>query len=151
MIIFDLSCANEHRFEGWFASRAEFDRQQAGGLISCPSCNSTEIRLIPSAVHVGSGSHQEQPSPPTLPRAPNRVALPGQQPLAVLRQLVNALAATSEDVGTRFAEEARRIHYEEAPARSIRGQATAEERASLQEEGIDVIPIPTLPTADDLS
>lgn len=145
MIIFDLCCANAHRFEGWFASRAEFERQRDAGLISCPSCSSTEIRLLPSAVHLAVGPRDDGPHEPV------RAVLPPQQPLVVFRQLVNALIATSEDVGTRFAEEARRIHYEEAPARSIRGQATAEERDALREEGVEVLQIPALPTADDLS
>lgn len=149
MIIFDLSCASAHRFEGWFASRAEFDRQKDGGLIRCPSCDSKEIRLMPSAVHVASSTRNDSPRAPH-PQNPV-AAMPAQQPLAVLRQLVNALVATSEDVGTRFADEARKIHYEEAPARSIRGQATPAERESLREEGIDVLQIPELPAADDLS
>lgn len=149
MIIFDLSCASAHRFEGWFASRAEFDRQRDGGLIRCPSCNSIEIRLMPSAVHVASATRSDTPRAPDAQHT--AAAMPAQQPLAVLRQLVNALVATSEDVGAKFADEARKIHYEEAPARSIRGQATPEERESLREEGIDVLQIPALPAADDLN
>lgn len=147
MIIFDLSCDSAHRFEGWFASRAEFDRQQAQGLINCPRCSSSQVRLVPSAVHVASGGRDEKPRITPTPAT----ALPVQQPLAILRRLVDALVATSEDVGPRFAEEARRIHYEESPARSIRGRATVEEREALLDEGIDVIPLPALPGRDDLS
>lgn len=143
MIIFDLACAKAHRFEGWFASRSEFDRQRGSALISCPTCNSTDVRLVPSAVHLASAVRQ-------APKAADLPQPPMQQPLAVLRQLVDALVSTAEDVGPRFAAEARRIHYEEAPARSIRGQSTPEERDALRDEGIEFMQLPVF-AKEDLS
>lgn len=145
MIIFDLSCSHSHRFEGWFASPADFDEQASKGLVSCPVCGDPQVRRVPSAVHLGSSA-----LPPAAPPSPQNTVVAGSaaQPAAVLRQLVNALLATSEDVGKRFAEEARRMHYEEAPARSIRGQASQREVEALQDEGIDVLRLPVIGKED---
>lgn len=131
MIIFDLSCEQEHHFEGWFASSEDFDQQQERGLVSCPRCNSSTIRRIPSAAHIAAprGERQQEAVP---------------DPHAMVQQLVQTLIQSSEDVGTSFAEEARKIHYQESPARSIRGQATQNECSELQEEGIDVLRLPVL-------
>lgn len=142
MIIFDLCCSHSHRFEGWFASPAEFDKQAANGLVACPVCSDPAVRRVPSAVHLASSL----PPPTVAPAAgkSNAGAMLPAQPAAVLRQLVNALLATSDDVGRRFAEEARRMHYHETPARSIRGQASQDEFEALQEEGIEVLRLPVI-------
>lgn len=146
MIIFDLCCSHAHRFEGWFASPADFDAQAASGLVTCPVCGDPAVRRVPSVVHLASSL-----PPPTVAPAAGKsdaVAVQPVQPAAVLRQLVNALLATSDDVGRRFAEEARRMHYHEAPARSIRGQASQEEFEALQEEGIEVLRVPVIGKED---
>lgn len=141
MIVFDLHCHNTHRFEGWFASSAEFERQHALGLVSCPVCGSSDVRRLPSAPYVQTGSHTPVPLPTETssgPAAPPVTADQAAQLLAALRQL----ASTAEDVGEHFPEEARRIHHGEIEARSIRGAASADELSELLEEGIMVLPVP---------
>jgi len=134
MIIFDLTCNNDHRFEGWFQSSDSFDFQLKSGLISCPFCGSVEIRRVPSAVHLGK-------SPAAGVSATEGVAAinPQGELLGAYQKLISAILASSEDVGNEFAAEARKIHYMEAPARSIRGVATDTEFESLREEGIEVL------------
>lgn len=142
MIIFDLSCKQNHRFEGWFQSQTAYDRQLESGLISCPHCGSKDIRRVPSAVHLA----RPATDPATLPDRPVANTLPGI--LAAYRQLMSAILANSDDVGKDFAREARKIHYMEAPQRSIRGEASAEEYEDLREEGIEVLRLPVLKKED---
>lgn len=142
MKIFDLLCAAGHRFEGWFASAEDYGTQRAKGLVSCPTCGLQEVDRVPSATRFNTGAVQ----PPTATLAPA-----GHDPLALAQKLysrmLDELLTKSEDVGTRFPEEARRIYYKEAPARSIRGHATLEEHDALVEEGIPVARLP-LPPSD---
>lgn len=150
MIIFDLACTRGHRFEGWFASSEAFDGQQAGGQVRCPVCDDAGVSRLPSAhVAVAKGGKAAiaapAGSPPPLP-APTQDATAGMpaEVVAKLREIVRG----TENVGPRFPEEARRIHYNEAPARAIRGQASPEEADSLREEGIDFAPLPPFLTED---
>lgn len=139
MIVLDLSCDREHRFEAWFASSDAFEHQLAASLVTCPHCGSSQIRRLPSAPYVQTSSH----SAPATPATPD--------PQAIAHRLIEALrqaASQSEDVGERFAEEARRIHHGEAEERPIRGQAKATEMIELMEEGIPVLPVP--PDKEDL-
>jgi hypothetical protein len=142
MIIFDLACNNGHRFEGWFQSAEAFDAQLAAKLVSCPSCGSGEIRRVPSAVHL---SRAPEAAPPPVTAA---MVDPRSEWLNAYRKLVAAIVANSEDVGTEFAEEARKIHYLETPARSIHGQASEKEFESLHEEGIEVFRLPVIKNKD---
>jgi hypothetical protein len=139
MKIFDLLCVAGHRFEGWFASAEDYSGQKARGLMGCPTCGSLEVDRVPSATRINTGA----PAP-----APRSEAM-GQDPLAIAQKLysrmLDDLLTKSEDVGAAFPEEARRIHYEEAPARSIRGQASQEEHEALVEEGIPVLRLPIPP------
>lgn len=147
MIVFDLACAQGHRFEGWFPSGDAFERQQAAGQVQCPICESGEVKRLPSArVNVGKAAPPAVAAPAKTESAPAQEAMAGLPPemLAKLREIVRA----SENVGPRFPEEARRIHYNEAPARSIRGQASAEEAEALREEGIDFASLPDFLTSD---
>ena len=130
MIIFDLACSAEHCFEGWFRSADDYDRQKEEGLVTCPHCGSQEVRRLPSAVHVGTPAAQAA-EPPA-----------GIDPVALARAFVEHALRNSEDVGREFAAEARRIHFHDAPERPIRGEATDDEFAALQEEGIDVFRLP---------
>jgi len=145
MIVFDLLCANGHAFEGWFASGAEFDRQKAARLVSCPACDGIDIARRPSAKVRVAKAQVAVPASPSAPAAPHD-AIAGISPelLAKLREAVR----NTEDVGERFPEEARRIHYDEAPPRSIRGQASREEAEALAEEGIDFSQLPPFLTRD---
>lgn len=143
MIILNLQCANHHRFEGWFASRDAFDRQAERGEVRCAMCESDQIAALPSGPRVlrNHQSHQLHQSPESAASPPAEI----QEASVKLFQALAVLAKQAENVGVRFPEEARRIHYEEAPARSIRGQATPDETRELLEEGILVLPAPVPP------
>lgn len=138
MIIFDLACMQGHPFEGWFQSQQDYDGQLAQGLIACPHCGSTEVRRVPSVVHLAKPANGSAP----LANAPLIDTQAGM--LDAYRQLMSAMVANSEDVGKSFAAEARKIHYHEAPERSIRGEASSDDYEALREEGIDVFPLPKL-------
>lgn len=143
MIIFDLTCSADHRFEGWFRSAEEFGRQEAQGMVLCPYCGSHEVRRLPSAVHVGTSAADVPPAPPSPKHAGD--------PLAAAKAFIEEMMRHSEDVGSAFAEEARRIHYHEAPERTIRGVASVDECAALQEEGIDVLRLPRPKKREELN
>jgi hypothetical protein len=135
MKVFNLSCDNEHAFEGWFASTEEFERQSVGRLVECPVCGSRAVRKLLSAPHLNLGA--------SAPEAKQEVALPNDATMQkMLLQMAQHIRANSEDVGDRFPEEARRIHYNEAPQRSIRGLASREQASELAEEGIEVMSVP---------
>jgi hypothetical protein len=135
MKVFDLGCDNEHSFEGWFASAEDFDRQQQAKLVECPVCGSLAVRKLLSAPRLNLGAEAPEEKLPVAQA--NDASMQ-----AMLLQMARHIQANSEDVGEKFAEEARRIHYEEAPKRSIRGLASRDEAASLAEEGIEVMPLP---------
>jgi hypothetical protein len=141
MIIFDLTCKQEHRFEGWFNSLATYESQLENGLISCPHCGSVEIRRVPSAPHL---------TKPPVPSSAAEKALPAAPPgmFAAYQQLMATIVSNCEDVGTKFADEARKIHYMEAPLRAIRGQASNEDYESLRDEGIEVLRVPVVKKED---
>ena len=145
MIIFDLTCLHEHHFEGWFQSAEDFASQRERALIACPNCGSTEIRRVPSAIHMRSKTLGE--TPPVKRSIPSSSGVSADM-LAVYQRLTTVLLADCEDVGRQFAEEARKIHYLEAPERSIRGETTNEEFEALQEEGIVVFRLPVIKTGD---
>lgn len=146
MIIYDLSCDNAHTFEGWFRSAEDFEDQCQRGLVRCPQCDHAKVRRIPSAVAIGGHKPASEPVSPAARGSTGNSAtalMPSSVELKTLyRQLVNAIVQGSEDVGTAFAEEARRIHYNEAPERAIRGQATPDECEALRDEGIEVLHLP---------
>jgi hypothetical protein len=148
MKVLDLRCAAGHAFEGWFASDDDFQSQRERGLLDCPLCGNADVVKLPSAPRLNlSGARAPQPAPeasegpkPAPAPAPT-MAVHGN---AVTRFVaaVAELLQNTEDVGTRFAEEARRIHYGEAEQKAIRGQTTPEERAALADEGIEVFTLP---------
>ena len=153
MIIYDLNCDNDHRFEGWFQNADAFEAQLEDRLVSCPQCDSHNVRRVPSVVAI-SGHHTEQVSeaPVVSSRVPTSTALMpvGTQAMALYRQLVQTIVSQSEDVGDSFADEARKIHYNEAPQRPIRGQASEDECDALRDEGIQILSLP-LPKEEDLN
>jgi len=149
MIIFDLACDNGHRFEGWFHSAQDFETQLAQDIVHCPQCESGAVRRVPSAVAISTPKHHDVPTPPTPQPGMVTAALPaGEQAMAIYQQLVGVMLAGSEDVGSRFAEEARRIHYNEAPERPIRGHTTDDEYEALKDEGIEIIRLPAFKKED---
>lgn len=157
MKVLDLHCHQDHRFEGWFGSEEDFQSQLARGLVACPLCASSDVHRLPSAPRLNLGAARPDvapASPPTTPSGPSTSSVALSDPRAqALQQLqglwMNAareLMARTEDVGPRFADEARRIHYGEAQDRGIRGQTTPAEREALAEEGIEVMSL-VLPEA----
>ena len=141
MKIFDLQCGAGHRFEGWFASAEDFSAQRSRGLVDCPACGAQEVERIPSATRFNTGAPQPTPQDAK-----------GRDPLALAQKLysrmLDELLTRSEDVGTEFPAEARRIHYREVPERMIRGQASKEEHEALVDEGIPVLRMPIPPPRD---
>ena len=139
MIVYDLICAQQHRFEGWFESAEEYGRQRDQASIRCPICDDAQIERRPSAnIRVGGGTESGAER--------KEVAVAGGD--ADMLKLVRRLIARTENVGRAFPEEARKIHYDEAPKRGIRGQATVEEAEELRDEGIDFLSLPTALTRD---
>lgn len=148
MIIFDLRCAHGHPFEGWFASSEEFARQQEARLVRCPLCDNASIERLPSArvrVKKGDAAAPAAPATAVAPAAPQE-AIAGFPPdlVAKLREIVR----NTEDVGERFPEEARKIHYDEVEKRAIRGKASREEAEALSAEGIDFSQLPSFLTRE---
>ena len=147
MKVLNLRCAHDHGFEGWFSSEDDFQAQNQRAAIECPLCGDTGVTRLPSAPRLNlSGAR----APATVaqdgaPGAASTVAVPDQVPAVVKAQwlqVVRQVLANTEDVGERFPEEARRIHYGETGQRGIRGQASAEERAALADEGIEIMALP---------
>jgi hypothetical protein len=145
MIVYDLACTNGHRFEGWFASAQDFSSQNERDLVGCPACGATRVQRLPSVTRFNAGASEPQEKPREAPaaKAAGRDAAALAQIL--YSRMLDEMLRKSEDVGTAFPEEARKIHYHEAPARSIRGQATNDEHAELLEEGIAVLRLPVPP------
>jgi hypothetical protein len=155
MKVYNLACPLDHRFEGWFASEEDCLAQQDKGMLACPVCDSTEITRMPSAPHIAKSSSAVvgiSEDANSSVGSGEVVALTGNdhsqleaQVQAAFLKGMRELMGKSEDVGTAFAEEARKIHYKEAPERSIRGQTTLDEAESLREEGIEVLAVPIIP------
>ncbi len=137
MIRFVLSCSAGHEFEGWFKSNAAFDEQRAAGSLSCPICGVTSVDKAIMAPAVARSGGAERPPREAIARY-----------LAMARAVRAYVEQNFENVGPRFAEEARRIHLGEAEARDIYGEAAPSEVAELLEEGIEVRPLPWVPKLD---
>jgi hypothetical protein len=142
MIVFNLSCDNAHRFEGWFGSADDFASQAESGSIACPVCGSVEIEKMLSAPYVRTRAATDAADASKAVSVVNAAQM-------LRRKFVEQVLGNTEDVGRRFPEEARRIFYKEIPERAIRGTATGKEVAELKEEGIDVLPVPDLAAAPD--
>ena len=154
MKVLNLRCAHDHRFEGWFASTADYESQCERGMVACPLCDDKSISRLPSAprLNVSKQRHADvrearEPAPtressdigkPCTPAAEVAQVRMQAQWLRAVRQVLN----NTEDVGDRFPEEARRIHYGEAQERGIRGRASREDAEALRDEGIEVTALP---------
>jgi hypothetical protein len=138
MIKYSLSCDNGHAFEGWFSTGADFDRQVETGFLTCPICNSAAISKSLMAPSVSTSRKKEAKQQMAMDIA-------RREAMAKLREAVNHVRAHAEDVGERFPEEARKIHYGEADARGIIGEASLSDVRELLDEGIDIAPLPDLP------
>ena len=136
MILFDLRCAKDHEYEAWFRDSASFEAQSAAGEITCPVCGDSDVEKAPMA--------------PRLAPRKTGDAKPGQDGMAmrVLEELHRHVRDNCDDVGNKFAEEARKIHYGEAEKRGIYGEATDTEARDLTEEGVEIHQLPHLPRHD---
>ena len=148
---------HDHRFEGWFASEDDYQQQTAGGLLLCPVCADASIERLPTAPRLNmsrsrSASLAEQATADEAKapasaggRATELAAAPGMVMHRLWQQAVQQVIANTDDVGERFAEEARRMHYGETDERAIRGKATNQEADALRDEGIEVMSLPLPP------
>ncbi len=150
MIVFDLSCHDGHRFEGWFGSSADYEDQRTRGLLACPSCGSREVSKAPMAPAVpAKGNSRQEVLPPAAPvQVPNQVMANAPMPARVQKALAALAKAQAEAiksstwVGDKFAEETRKMHYGERDEAPIHGQASLAEAKALIEEGVPVAPLP---------
>ncbi len=131
MIVFNLMCEQEHRFEGWFDSSDDFAAQREAGQVECPLCASKLVRKVPAGSYVKSVAVERAPAAD----APNQYE-------ALRRRVIEYIYTHTEDVGNGFAEAVRKMHYREAEARGVRGKATSEQVAELADEGIEVFALP---------
>jgi len=145
MIVYDLECENSHSFEGWFGSAGDFEKQLASKLLSCPMCNSGNVVRRPNASHVHTGvaenalREKQKSSGVSVPQQYANISP------EIVAKVIEHIVKNTEDVGNKFPEEARKIHYNEAPERHIRGTASPRDVASLRDEGIDVVSLPIPP------
>jgi hypothetical protein len=139
MIVFDLGCGNHHRFEGWFDSSEDFERQLGERLLACPLCGNVDIARLPHAPHVKSAARERSALVAPATPASQQYANTGGD---VLAKVVEHIISNTEDVGAAFPEEARKIHYREAPERRIRGTASRDDVDALRDEGIEVLALP---------
>ena len=144
--VFDLLCANDHRFEGWFASGADFEQQREKGYIACPMCGDSQVVKVPAASYVNKRVSDRTVKPQEPSEASPAHAQYANFRSAILAKVVEYVVKNTEDVGRDFPEEARKIHYGESPERKIRGTASVQEVSELREEGIEVVALPvTIP------
>ena len=160
MIRYSLACARGHEFESWFANSSAYDKQAKRGLVACPMCGSTKVEkaiMTPRLARSGKTIDVPVPAPAPVPAAPPAAPAPqGAQPVAMispqerelrakLKELRDHLVKNAENVGRKFPEQARKMHYGEIEHRSIYGEASPQEAKELYEEGIELHPLPILP------
>ena len=154
MIHYALVCENGHEFESWFADSAAFDKQVKRKLIACPHCGSAKVDKAIMAPQVASAKKRKAPAEAPVPAA--AAATPEKAPVAMispqeqefrtkLKELCEHLTKNADNVGQKFPEEARKMHYGEIEHRSIYGEASPEDAKELAEEGIEFHPLPILP------
>ncbi|UTW55741.1 DUF1178 family protein [Kordiimonas sp. SCSIO 12610] len=168
MIVFDLKCNNDHKFEAWFQSSNAFMEQQQKGIVECPFCGSSDVQKAIMAPNVAAKSNQKPEASPkpssevsqsTYKGSSKSVAATTSPKVEIPKELAEAAQEFAKTVkkhvedncdyvGKEFAEEARKIHYGETTERGIYGEASADETAELIEEGIDILPIPIAPKTD---
>jgi hypothetical protein len=139
--VFDLLCANDHRFEGWFSSGADYEQQRDKGYIACPMCGDSQVVKVPAASYVNSRVSDRALKSEPAEATPAKTQYANFRN-AVLAKVVEYVVKNTEDVGREFPEEARKIHYGESPERKIRGTASHQEVGELRDEGIEVVALP---------
>ena len=155
MIRYTLVCERQHDFESWFANSAAYDKQAKRGLVACPICGSSKVEKAIMAPRLAR-SGKRIDVPPAMPAAPVPAAADTPAPVAMvspqerelrskLKELRDHLTKNAENVGRKFPDEARKMHYGEIEHRSIYGEASPQEAKDLHEEGVEFHPLPTLP------
>ena len=150
MIVYNLGCSNEHHFEGWFTSADDYARQTQSKLLVCPMCGDERVSRLPHAPYVSTGA-AEPTTPERTAKAPAAAPKKGSPQYyanlgaEILQNVIEKVLEKTEDVGRAFPEEARKIHYKEAPERHIRGTASVKEVEALRDEGIEVVALPVPP------
>lgn len=159
MIRYSLNCHKGHEFEVWFRSSADYDDQKAHGTVNCPVCGSAEVEKAIMAPSIsagiatsgqaeapqGDGAQPETPCQVPQGDAPSLNLPDPSLMVEAVREYHNYVKSNADNVGDKFAEEARKIHFNEVPARGIYGKATLDEASELHEEGIEIAPLPILP------
>lgn len=137
MIRFSLHCDQAHEFEGWFRDNGDFDTQSKRGFVSCPVCGSSKVAKSLMAPAVSTGRKKEKMA----------LAATAEQKklMDALKEMSKQVRENAENVGDRFADEARKIHFGETEARGIYGEATPEEARGLIEDGVEFMPLPVFP------
>jgi len=135
MIVFDLVCEFDHEFEGWFKNAGDFESQQTTGLLTCPMCGTDNVIKVPSVSHINFGKKEKQLA---------ELIEIQQNAESLANKITDYVTNNFEDVGEEFAEVSKKIHYGEEDERNIFGSATLEDALELHEEGIDVIPLPSI-------
>lgn len=155
MKVLDLRCQQDHAFEGWFGSEADFQDQLQRHLLQCPLCGDDRVRKVLSAPRIHLGVHASRQDPTTDPEVVQKNPTPSESSATPQQvpsfqgawlQWARELTARTHDVGTQFAEEARRMHHGEVAERPIRGQASMKEAEQLLDEGIAIFPLPAAVT-----
>ena len=148
MKVLDLKCTHQHVFEGWFASEDDFQAQRGRGLVSCPICGDAQVEKQLSAPRLNLGAQPQTPAAAPSGDAPGGMtaAMANPELQALWLKAMRQIVSNTEDVGERFADIARQMHYGQEQERGIRGRTTAEEAAELIDEGISVMPL-VLPDA----
>jgi hypothetical protein len=137
MISFSLRCSEGHAFEGWFRNGGDFDAQAGRGLVACPQCGSATVEKALMAPAVSTAKRKEKLAVAATAESAKMIAQ--------LQELARKVRGSAENVGERFAEEARKIHFGETEARGIYGEATSDEAKGLVEDGVPFLPLPALP------
>jgi hypothetical protein len=158
MIRYSLVCERKHDFEIWFKNSADYDKQVKRGLVTCPACGSAEVEKALMAPALGRGAKKDMQVPmvEATPPAEAPVPVENKTPVAMispqeqefrakLKELRDHLTKNADNVGAKFPEEARKMHYGESEHRSIYGEATPQEAKELLEEGVELHPLPVLP------
>ena len=147
MIKYTLVCEQRHEFESWFASSAAYDKQEKRGLISCPTCHSSKVEKAIMAPRLsGTRKRARKTDAPAAAAAPVAMLSPQEQELrSKLKELRDHITKNADNVGKKFPEEARKMHYGEIEHRSIYGEATLESAKEMIDEGIELHPLPVLP------
>jgi hypothetical protein len=145
MIRYALNCDQGHEFDSWFQNSSAYDKQIKRGLLACPHCGSAKVDKAIMAPRL-SGTNKEEAEPVAPKKAPVAMLSPQEQEIrSKLKELRDHLTKNAENVGQKFPDEARKMHYGEIEHRSIYGEASPEEAKDLAEEGVEFHPLPILP------